>query len=290
MTDAVAPRDAASTDEWEHRPMFSATDKGSRITWLAPGRSPGRVTPRMQVAALLCLVAWAAATLAGSSVLCGATSTECTPGIGQGWLIGGVVVLGYLAILTTVDLGERAQDHLGQRRAASMFCRAPLLAGITVGAAVGADLALGADQRVRQVLDGVPGTEAVLVSAVVAVLAAHWGAIVLVRLPGALHLARHRQETIARLRRDGQRHTGRLTLGRVSHWLHSDPELDVTVTYDSPAGRHQVAARMRTSPDRVPRTGSSMIVLTDLRGAVHLELDLDASPVYEPEKRYTPSE
>ncbi|MFI8523957.1 hypothetical protein ACIGB8_05905 [Promicromonospora sukumoe] len=290
MTDAVAPRDAASMDVWEHRPMFSATDKGSRITWLAPGHSPGRVTPRMWTTALLCLVAWAAATLAGSSVLCAATSTECTVTVGQGWLIGGALVLGYLAVLVTVNLGERAQDQLGQRRAASMFYLAPLLTGITVGAAAGADLALGADQRLRQVLDGVPGTEAVLVSAVVAVLAGLWGVVVLVRLPGALRLARHRQETIARLRREGQRYTGRLTLGRVSHWLHSDPELDVTVTYDSPAGRHEVAARMRTSPNRVPRNGSSMIVLTDLRGAVHLELDLDAGPVYEPEERYTPSE
>ncbi|MGW2091493.1 hypothetical protein [Promicromonospora sukumoe] len=290
MTDAVAPRDAASTDVWEHRPMFSAADKGSRITWLAPGRSPGRVTARVWVTALLCLVAWAAATLVGSSVLCGATSTECTVRIGQGWLIGGVLVLGYLAVLAAVNLGEHAQDRLGQRRAASMFYLAPLLTGITVGAAAGADLALGVDQHVSQVLDGVPGTEAVLVSAVVAVLAGLWGVVVLVRLPGALRLARRRQETIARLRRDGQRYTGRLMLGRVSHWLHSDPELDVTVTYDSPAGRHSVAARMRTSPDRVPRTGSSMIVLTDLRGAVHLELDLDAGPVYEPEERYTPSE
>ncbi|GAA2227793.1 hypothetical protein GCM10010413_24470 [Promicromonospora sukumoe] len=270
--------------------MFSATDKGSRITWLAPGRSPGRVMPRMWATALLCLVAWAAATLAGSSVLCAATSTECTVAVGQGWLIGGALVLGYLAVLVTVNLGERAQDHLGQRRAASMFYLAPLLTGITVGAAVGADLALGADQRLRQVLDGVPGTEAVLVSTVVAVLAGLWGVVVLVRLPGALRLARRRQEAIARLRREGQRYTGRLTLGRVSHWLHSDPELDVTVAYDSPGGRHEVAARMRTSPNRVPRNSSSMIVLTDLRGAVHLELDLDARPVYEPEERYTPSE
>jgi hypothetical protein len=246
----------------------------------------------MQVTALLCLVAWAAATLAGSSVLCGATSTECRPGIGQGWLIGGALVLGYLAVLATVDLGERAQDHLGQRRAASMFYLAPLLIGITVGAGAGADLALGVDQHVSQVLDGVPGTEAVFVSAVVAVLAALWGAVVVVRLPGALRQARRRQETIARLRRDGQRYTGRLKLGDVRFWLHSDPELavTVTVTYDTPAGQNEVAARMRTSPNRVPRTGSSMIVLTDLRGAVHLELDLDAGPVYEPEQRYAPSE
>ncbi|MFD7307287.1 hypothetical protein [Promicromonospora sp. NPDC059942] len=290
MTDAVAPRDAAQAEVWEHRPMFSATDKGSRITWLAPGRSPARVTPRLWATALLCLVAWAAATAAGSSVLCGATSTECTVAVGQGWLIGAALVLGYLAVLATVDLGERAQDHLGQRRAASMFYLAPLLTGITVGAAVGTDLALGADQRVSQVLDGVPGTEAVLVSAVVAVLAALWGVVVLVRLPGALRHARRRQETIERLRRDGHRHAGRVRLGDVRIWLHNDPELTVTVTYDSPAGSHEVAGWMRTSPDRVPKDGSRVVVLTDLRGAVHVELDRDGEVAFEPPERYAPSE
>jgi hypothetical protein len=47
---------------------------------------------------------------------------------------------------------------------------------------------------------------------------------------------------------------------------------------------------MRSSADRVPKDGSRVVVLTDLRGAVHIELDPAVEPVFEPEERYSPSE
>lgn len=292
MTDAVAPRNVDSTDWWDHRPVFSVTDKGSRITGLAPGRAPGRLTPRLLVPALLTFTAWAAVALLGSAALGCTTSAGCGADVGAGWLVGGLLVLGYLALLVTVGLAEHARERFGQRRAASLFRLVPVLAGVTVGAGAGAAVAAGPDRAegVRQALDGVPGTEATLVSAAVAVLAALWGLTVVARLPSALRHARERQQRIERLRRDGHRYAGRLQLGGVRFWLHNDPELDVTVSYDSPAGRHEVRARMRTSPDRVPADGSGVVVLTDLQGAVHLELDHDAEPVFEPEQRYTPSE
>jgi hypothetical protein len=113
---------------------------------------------------------------------------------------------------------------------------------------------------------------------------------VLVRLPGALLHARRTQATIERLRRDGRRYAGTVRLGRIVFWLGSNPELDVTIAYDSPAGSHEVRARMRTSPDRVPADGSRVVVFDDLRGVVHVELDLDAEPAFEPEARYAASE
>lgn len=288
----LKPRDEASTDWWDHRPAFSVLDKGSRITGLAPGRPAWHRAPRLLVPALLCFTTWAAVALLGSSALCGGTSGECLADVGQGWLIGGVLVLGYLALLAAVDLAERARERFGQRRAAALFYLTPLLAGITVGSGAGAAAALGPSwpEGVRRALDGVPGTEAVLVSAVVAALAAVWGLSVVAQLPAALRHARKRQETIERLRRDGHRYAGTVRLGEVKFWLHNDPELDVTVTYDSPAGRHEVAARMRSSTERVPKDGSRVVVLTDLRGAVHVELDPDAEPEFEPEQRYAPSE
>lgn len=201
-------------------------------------------------------------------------------------------VLGYLAVHVTVGLGEHAQDQFGQRRASSLYYLAPLLAGITLGSGVGAAITVGPEtaEGVRRALDGEPGTEAAFISAAVALLAAVWGLTVAARLPGALRHARRCQQTIERLRRDGRRYAGRLRLGGVRFWLHSDPELDVTVAYESPAGRHQVAARMRTTPARVPKDGSLVVVLSDLQGAVHIELDPAAEPVFEPEQRYTPSE
>ncbi|WP_147375203.1 hypothetical protein [Jiangella rhizosphaerae] len=292
MTDAAAPRDAVSPDWWDHRPVFSVTDKGSRITGLAPGRAPGRLTPRMLFSALLTFTTWASATLVGSASLGCTTSAGCVADVGPGWLVGGLLVLGYLALLVTVGLAEYARERLGQRRAAALSYLAPLLAGVTVGAGAGAAVAAGPNptEGVRQALDGVPGTEATLVSGAVAVLAALWGLTVAVRLPSALRHARERQQCIERLRRDGRRYAGRLQLGDVRFWLHNDPELDVTVAYDSPAGRHEVAARMRSSPDRVPKDGSRVVVYTDLRHAIHIELDRDAEPAFEPEQRYTPSE
>lgn len=134
-------------------------------------------------------------------------SGECLTDVGQGWLIGGVVVLGYLALLATVGLAERARERFGQRRTASLFYQTPLLAGITMGSGVGVALALGPSwsEHARRALDGVPGTEAVLVSAVVTVVAAVWAVVVATQLPAALRHARQRQETIERLRRDGTR-------------------------------------------------------------------------------------
>jgi hypothetical protein len=276
--------------------MFSVPDKGSRITVLAPGRTPGRLSPRLLVSALLSAVVWTATALLSSSALCGGSTASaaavCRVDVGQGWLIGGVVVLGYLAVLSSVDLAERGREALGQRRASSLFYLTPLLAGIVLGSGAGAAVALGPDPAdgVRRALDGALGTEAAAISAAVALLAAVWLLTVVARLPGALGHARKRQSTIERLRRDGHRYAGRLWLGGVRFWLHSDPELDVSVTYESPAGRREVSARMRSSPERVPKNGSQVIVLTDLAGAVHIELDPAVEPVFEPEKRYSPSE
>lgn len=292
MTDAVTPQNTVSTDWWDHRPVFSVHDKGGRITGLAPGRAPGRLTARLLAQALVSVVAWAALTLLGTSVLCSETSAGCLAQVGPGWLIGGVLVLGYLSLLVTVDLAERSREQLGQRRAAALFYLTPLLVGITVGAGTRAVGALGPDsaETVRRTLEGRIGTEGIAISAAVAVAAAVWGLTVVARLPGALRHARARQTMIERLRRDGHRYAGQVHLGSIRFWLHSDPELDVTVVYELPVGWREVAARMRTSPDRVPVDGSTVVVLTDLQGALHVELDRDADPVFEPEGRYTPSE
>jgi hypothetical protein len=291
MTDAVTPRDVVSPDWWEHRPVFSATDKASRITGLAPGRAPGRLTVGLLVLALVSAAAWAALTLLASTVLC-SDSAGCFPDVGQGWLIGGLIVLGYATLHVTVDLADRARNRLGQRRAASLFYLTALLAGIAVGAGARAVSGLGPDpeETLRRTLDGRLGTEGVFISAVLAIAAAVWWLTVAARLPGALRHARERQATIERLRRDGYRYTGVLHLGDIRFWLHNAPELDVTVTYESPAGLHEIAARMRTTPDQVPKDGSRAVVLTDLQGGLHIELDRDAEPEFEPEERYTPSE
>ncbi|MGW5194162.1 hypothetical protein ACWEOO_33235 [Kribbella sp. NPDC004138] len=157
-------------------------------------------------------------------------------------------------------------------------------------ARAGAALAPDPSGTLRRTLDGLLGTEAIAVSAVVTVLAAPWWITVVTRLPSALRHARRRQETIERLRRDGRRFPGTVTLGDVRVWLGRNPELDVVIAYESPARTRVLPGRMRTSPDRVPADGSQVVVFDDLRGVVHVELDLDAEFAFEPEERYTASE
>jgi hypothetical protein len=241
-------------------------------------------------------MAWGAASLLGTSLVCQATSeSACVvrlPDVPLVWRILVAVVVGYLLLLVTIDLGEQARQRLGQRRVASLLWSAPLLAGVAVGAGISAGTALAPDPSgtVERALDGVPGTDALAISAVVTVLAALWWISVAARLPSALRHARGRQETIERLRRDGRRFAGSVTLGDVRFWLGSNPELDVVIAYESPAGTHVPPARMRTSPDRVPADGSPVVVFDDLRGVVHVELDADAEFGFEPEARYTASE
>jgi hypothetical protein len=257
------------------------------------------VTARLLASALLCFLAWGAVSLLGTSWLCGGTSAPAStcavdvPGnLPTGWFIAAAVVVGYLVLYVTVDQTEQARQRLGQRRASGLLRSAPVLAGICVGAGISVITAVAPDPSgtFRRTVHGLIGTEAIAISAVVAVLSGLWCIAVLVRLPGALLHARRTQATIERLRRDGRRYAGTVKLGRIVFWLGSNPELDVTIAYDSPAGSHEVRARMRTSPDRVPADGSRVVVFDDLRGVVHVELDLDAEPAFEPEARYAASE
>ncbi len=288
-----------STDWWDHRPVFSTTDKGSRITGLAPGERPGHLTTRLLVSALLCFLGWGAVSLLGTSWLCGGTSAPAdtcavdVPGnLPTGWFIAAAVVVGYLVLYVTVDQTEQARQRLGQRRASGLFRAAPVLAGMSVGAGISVSTAVAPDpsETFRRTVHGLIGTEAIAIPAVVAVLTGVWCIAVLVRLPGALLHARKGQVAIERLRRDGRRYAGTVKLGRIVFWLGNNPELEVTIAYDSPAGSHEIRARMRTSPDRVPADGSRVVVFDDLRGVVHVELDTAAEPAFEPEARYAPSE
>ncbi|TDX03354.1 hypothetical protein [Kribbella sp. VKM Ac-2566] len=285
------------TDWWDHRPVFSTTDKMARITGLAPGARPGRVTTRLLVSVLLCFLGWGAVSLLGTSALCGATSAPagtCAVDIhiSAGWFIAAAVVVGYLVLAVTSDLTENARQRLGQRRAASLLRSAPLLAGMSVGAFISAATAVAPDPSdvLRRTVHGEIGTESIAISAVVAIVTGLWAVTVAVRLPSALQHARQRQATIEGLRRDGRQYAGQVKLGRVAIWLGNNPELEVTIAYESPAGSHEVQARMRTSPDRVPADGSQVVVFDDLRGVVHVELDTAAEPAFEPEARYAPSE
>ncbi|HZX02709.1 hypothetical protein [Kribbella sp.] len=286
-------------DWWDQRPVFSTTDKGGRITGLAPGESPGQVTPRLVTSAAVCFGAWGAASSLGTSWLCNASSAPaetCAVDLPSGvpviWRVVATVVVAYLLLTLTLNFGEQARQRLGQRRAASLVRATAVLAGIAAGAGFSVVTGFAPDRAgtLQRTLDGRIGTEAYALSAALTLIAAVWWVTVVGRLPSALVHAQQRQATIERLRRDGRRYAGTVRLGGIVFWLGNSPELNVTIAYDSPAGTHELAARMRTSPDRVPADGSRVLVFDDLRGVVHVELDLDAAPTFEPEARCTPAE
>ncbi|MGW7680161.1 hypothetical protein ACWGID_05440 [Kribbella sp. NPDC054772] len=286
-------------DWWDDRPVFSAADKGSRITGLAPGESPGHVTTRLAILGALCFVAWTAASLLGTSWLCNASSApgetcavDFPSGVRLLWRIVATVVVAYVLLHFSLVFGEEARQRLGQSRAAGLLVGSALLAGVAVGAGFSVVTGFSVDPSgtLRRTLDFRIGTEAYAISAALALVAVLWWILVLGRLPAALVAARERQTTIERLRRDGHRYAGTVKLGRIVFWLGQSPELDVTIAYDSPAGAHEIKARMRTSPDRVPADGSKVVVFDDLRGDLHIELDRDATPSFEPSESYTASE
>ncbi|RNL64355.1 hypothetical protein EFK50_07455 [Nocardioides marmoriginsengisoli] len=272
--------------------MFSATDKGGRITGLAPGQRPGTTSAVLWISAGLCFAAWGAAAFLGSSALCSGTSmpaSRCSVGVDGGWLIALVGVTAFAAQWVTTDLADRARVRLGQSRAASLLWSTVLLIGGAAGGFVAVARQLGPDpaEVLRRTFDFQIGTESVFITGVVAIAALLWGLVTAARLPAGLRYARARQADIERLRRDGSRYVGRLRLGEIIYWLGSNPELHVTVDYDSPGGAREARARMRTSPDRVPADGSAVLVFTDHAGTVHLELDPSAETVFAPEDRYT---
>lgn len=136
--------DADSGDWWDHRPVFSTTDKGFRLTGLAPGERPGQVTTRLLVSAALCFAGWGAVSLLGTSFLCGATSAPAgscavdVPGnLPTALVIAAALVGGYLVLFVTVDLSAQARQRFGQRRAAGLFRSVPLLAGMCVATVAG---------------------------------------------------------------------------------------------------------------------------------------------------------
>ncbi|MGZ0147455.1 hypothetical protein ACXJJ3_10320 [Kribbella sp. WER1] len=286
-------------DWWDDRPVFSTTDKGARITGLAPGESPGHVTTRLMLLGVLCFAAWGAASLLGTSWLCNASSAPaetCAVNLPSGvrllWRILGTVVVAYVLLHFSLAFGEEARQRLGQSRAAGLLVGSALLAGVAVGSgwSVATGFSVDPSGTLRRTLDFRIGTEAYAVSAALAIVAVLWWILVAGRLPAALVAARERQATIERLRRDGRRYGGTVKLGRIVFWFGQSPELEVTIAYDSPAGAHEIPARMRTSPDRVPADGSKVVVLDDLRGDLYVELDPGATPTYAPAERYTASE
>ncbi|MGY5346437.1 hypothetical protein ACXFAU_28815 [Paenibacillus glucanolyticus] len=281
-------------DHIEILPLFSTTDKNGRMTALQPGRPVGRVAPLLSWL-LAAAVLWALVSSVPFGALLGLAPTpEISKFLGHPVTVGAAVVLLLAAIGATGGLYSRADDQFGQIRVAGLYSMLSIAGGIS--AVAGVLLLWTLINNPSRPFD----LEAIVTSptippelgAIVGAGFALWAVIVLLRLPGSIVHAQRRQVDIERLRVEGSSFAGTLTAIKFdNHWLFNYPMFTVEVTYIAEGSPHVVLAHMRTSADRVPLVGSRMLVLTDNRGTIQVELDPSNEATFELDVgKYTPSD
>lgn len=274
----------------ETLPVLSTTDRGARMTQLPAGQPAGRLSGDLVLRVVVCIVMWAIASSVLYVALLGLAPTpQIAQELGSPWAVVAALAVGYLAIMQSVSIHEIAKSAFGQVRVAGLLATLTVTAGHAVGAAWWLYASFEADPLPPFDLDHIITASQIPreLGAVIGGVFAVWAIITLFRLPGALHHARARQQTLERLRRLGTRYEGVLTDITFSHlWVWDQPFFTVQVSYDVAGETRVVAARMRTSSDRVPVVGSRMVVLSDGHGSVSVDLDRAAETVFEPESRY----
>ncbi|WP_409340291.1 hypothetical protein [Paenibacillus sp. MBLB4367] len=278
----------------EMLPLFSTTDKNGRMTMLRPGRRIGRASPLMPCL-LTAAALWA---LTGSMPFGALLGMAPTPAIsmllGHPVTVGVAVLLLFVAIGTTGGVYSRAIEQFGQTKVAGLFATLAIAGGLAAVAGVLLLWTLTSDPSRPFDLDAIATSPTIPpeLGVVVGASFALWAAITLLLLPGSIAHARRRQADIERLRVEGSSCTGTLTaVNFTNSWLFNFPIFIIEVNYIVDGAPRVVSAHMRTSADRVPIVGSRMIVLTDDRGTIHMELDLASGAAFEPDvEKYAPSD
>ncbi|RXZ81385.1 hypothetical protein EBB07_15400 [Paenibacillaceae bacterium] len=270
----------------ETMPLFSTMDRNGRMTMLRPGRRVGRAAPLLPWL-LTAAALWA---LTGSVPFGALLGLAPTPAIsiflGHPVTVSVAVVLLLVAINATGGVYSRAVEQFGQTRVAGLFATLAITGGLVTGAGalllwtLTSDPSRPFDLEAIATSPTIPPELGAIVGAVFALLAA----IVLLQLPGSIAHAGRRQADIERLRLEGSSFAGTLTaVNFTNRWLFNFPMFTVEVSYIVDDAPLVVSAHMRTRADRVPVVGSRMLVLTDVRGTTHVELDLSNGAVFEPD-------
>ncbi|RKN79006.1 hypothetical protein [Paenibacillus ginsengarvi] len=290
----VVPRQNGQQEGIETLPLFSTTDKNGRMTVLRPGRRIGRASPLLPWL-LAAAALWA---LTGSVPFGALLGLAPTPAIGMFLghpvTVGAAVILLFFAIGATGGLYSQSVEQFGQIRVAGLFATLAVTGGLAADAGVLLLWTLRSDPARPFDLEAIATSPTIPLELGAAVGAgfALWGVIALLRLPGSIAHARRRQADIKRLRLEGTSFIGTLTAVRFTNsWLFNLPVFTVEIGYIVDNAPRVVSAHMRTSADRVPVVGTRMLVLTDDRGTIHVELDPSNEITFEPdETKYAPSE
>ncbi|MEP6479700.1 MAG: hypothetical protein ABJB03_09935 [Rhodoglobus sp.] len=274
----------------ESLPQFSTTDRGSRMTSLRPGQPLGRLAPLVP----RLLVAWALWALTSSvpfDALTGlAPSREVVMFLTNPITVAAAIVVALFGALNqTFQLHSRAREAFGQARVAALLTTVAVTGGFATSAGILVAWTRASDPAHILNIEAIATSPEVPLElgALIGAAFACWCVIALLSLWGAVAHARRRQHSIEDLRSNGTAFDGILSAVAFSHhWVHDEPMFRTETTYVADGVSRVIAARMRTSADRVPLVGSPMIVRTDGRGAIHVEPDATAEPSFEPEDKY----
>ncbi|MFF2093100.1 hypothetical protein [Paenibacillus sp. NPDC058174] len=267
-------------------PLFSTTDKNEQMTSLLPGHRIGRVAPVLPWL-FAATILWALTGSVPFGALLGLAPTpEISKLLGHPVTVGVAVVLFFVVIGVTGGVYSRGVEQFGQIRVAGLFATLAIAGGLFAGAGVLLLWTLTSNPSRPFDLEAIvtsptiPPELGVVVGACFALLAAY----MLLRLPVSIAHARRRQADIQRLRAEGSSFIGTLTaINFTNSWLLNYPMFKVEVSYISSGAPRVVSARMRTTADRVPVIGTSMLVLTDDHGTILVELDPSNEAAFEPD-------
>src|SRR5688500_17366876 len=103
----------------ERTPILSTTDRGARMTELAPGQPVGRVRAGHVLLLLAGAATWAAAASVPYAALLGlAPNHDLYLAMGSPWAVAGAAVTAFVAATITATLHGQLQETLGQSRVA----------------------------------------------------------------------------------------------------------------------------------------------------------------------------
>lgn len=269
--------------------MFSTTDRGSRITTIAPGERIGRVTPGLAVGAVLTCATWTGLAFAAYPRVLGDGYTA--PAIeepAQSWWWIALCVLGVVALMVVAPRFYGALERrFGQQTFSFGFSAALAAVGFLIAGA--ANLRMIADHR-ASLPPGTPSWEGpdgmiVLIFTAASAVAA---AGLLLWLPFAFFRARRRQRQVIRLRESGRRFTGEVDSLEFRHeWIAGRPQFDATIRYALGGETRTFRAAMATASGRVPLPGFPVRIMVDERSATLVEPDLDRPAAFDAETDYT---
>ncbi|MGW0180353.1 hypothetical protein [Nocardia sp. NPDC003345] len=272
-------------------PVLSTQDRrASRMTQLQPGRPVGRFTGGLWARTLLAAALWALV----AGVRCAAYLELAPTTIGSPWAFALVLIIFYVAVSSTLGLGERIRAEFGQVRLPGLLASTVVWGALSLTALAwaAADFAIEPEPAfdLRNIATATSLPRELL--AVAATVAGLWAVFAAIRLAHAFGHARSRQAMIERLRRTGARHAG--VLAERDHrrsWLFGKPEFEIRVAYDDGSRKHLVPAFMRTMSTQVPVVGSAVVVFSDEAGGIHVDLDRSSEVEYEADhRRFEPSD